>query len=302
MEAETALVLPKFRTYGEGDRAFYLAKGLVTENNQPKTSISRWDSEQVLRELEKQYGVPEGTLRLPSLYESHTAARQDPEVRQSIFSWPAEWQRTFVLNPNGQTETPKYVLMDDQEKVLQPSGKPRSFNPIRTYIEGDKNIVVANVFDIPFDLVDSRYNPEDLDPTGFLERLNPQGQYGIWFGSNPSLYAVILREDGRANCLWEPSASRGFVGLRGVSGPIANGLYNSADFVCKSGNAIAATDGNLSKELLESEEDDLLSKLRRSNDRIGSFGSEVGANLDELERTYVSGLEALRRLKSKREQ
>ena len=214
MPTETSvLATPKFRRYG-GEKPFYLSKGVVTEDGKPKVSVTRWDADYALRHVEK-------TAQLPSLYESHTAAAQDPELRQSIFSSPAEWQRTLILNPNAPTDTPEYVLMDadNSQAVLQPSDKPRSLNPVKVHREGERNIVVVNVFDVLFPLKNGRYNPEDLDQTtGFLTRADPHGQYRIWFGSKARLYASFLCWDGVVDCSWGPADSDERVGgFRGVS-------------------------------------------------------------------------------------
>ena len=225
MPTETrVLATPKFRKYGE----FYLAKGVVTEDGNPKVYVTRWDADYVLRDIEKSAG-------LPSLHESHIAATQDKEIRKSIFSFPAEWQRTLILNPNAPTDTPEYVLVDADrnQAVLQPSDKPRSLNPVKVHREGERNIVVANVFDVIFPLKNGRYNPEDLDQTtGFLTKTDPNGQYAIWFGSDSRLYAVILGGDGDADCDWGPSRSNDYVGLRGRStGNLPENLVESEDDV-----------------------------------------------------------------------
>ena len=208
----SVLAIPKFRLYA-GEKPFYLAKGVVTEDGKPKVSVTRWDADYVLRQVEK-------TAGLPSLYESHIAAAQDPELRQSIFSLPAEWQRTLILNPNAPTDTPEYVLMDADrnQAVLQPSDTPRSLNPVKVHKEGERNIVVANVFDIHFPLRNGRYNPEDLDQkTGFPKQLDPKGRYLIWFGSDSRLYASLLGWDGNVIWDWGPAGSNECVGFRGAS-------------------------------------------------------------------------------------
>ena len=216
---------------------------------------------------------------MPTLYELHAGAKQDPQVRQSIFSYPAEWQRTFILNPNAPTDTQEYVLMDadKNQAVLQPSDKPRSLNPVKVYREGDRNMVVANVFDVPFPLKGGRYNPEDLDQTtGFPKQLDPKGQYGIWFGSDSRLYAVFLFGYGVAHCRWGPSDSHGSVGLRGRS------------------------TGNQGSEILfESEVDVLQARLEnlekeRRDERVALLGE-----IDRVEAHYVDGLQQLRALKEK---
>ena len=193
------LSLGKFRRYVDaGGREFYLSKGVVTEDGQSINPTSRWDADYVLRQVERQKGVPQGTLALPTLYELHTVVKQDSEVRQSISNTPilSEWVRTLILNPNAPTETRKYVLMDadKNQAVLQHSNTPRSLNPVKMYKEGRRNIVVANVFDVPFDLKDGQYNLEMLDPeTGFLKQApKSKGPYKIWFNSNKMLCASVL--------------------------------------------------------------------------------------------------------------
>jgi len=238
------LATPKFRRYTSPKGEFYLASDIVTDNGKPKVYVRRWNADSVLRSIETQYPAPEGSIQLPTLSDSHTAAEQDEEVRDSIFSRPSEWQSTLILNPNAPAETQEYVLMDDEQRVLQKSRKPRSLNPVKRYQEGDRQIVVANVFDIPFKLQNFRYNPEDLDPeTGFLRKLDPNGKYGVWFGDKDRLYAVILRWNGDADCVWEPGYPIEAVGLRGRS------------------------TGNLPAELLESEVDILRARLERSESK-----------------------------------
>ena len=80
------LEMPKMRrlVYADGS-PFYLSRGVVTEDGKPKVSVTRWDADYVLRQIEKQKGVPEGTLSLPTLYESHEGAKQDTEINGTIF-------------------------------------------------------------------------------------------------------------------------------------------------------------------------------------------------------------------------
>jgi len=221
MTAETpTLATSKFRKCTSPAGEFYLASGVVTENGKPKVYVSRWGADNALRELETQYSSPKSSIQLPTLYDSHIAAEQDNEIMDSIFSFPSEWQSTLILNPNAPPDTENYVLMDDQERVLKKSEKPRSLNPIKIYKEGEKNVVVANIFDVPFKLQDGRYNGlENLNPeTGFFsftDKPLSEGRYGLWFGSDERLYAVILYVNGHTNCCWEPTGSAINVGFRG---------------------------------------------------------------------------------------
>ena len=221
METTTpSLALEKFRRYSDhNDRPFYLSKGVVTENGQPKVSISRWSIDAAYRELERAAKAPEGSIRPQTLYESHTAAKADPDLNKSIFSFPAEWQLHLILNPNAPTETDQYVLRDADGKPLQSSRTPRVLNPVRRSKDGERQIVEANVFDLPFELKDGRYGPEMLDPeSGFLkEAPKAKGPYSIWFGSENRLYASVLLWHGDAHCGWGPSGSDDDVWFRGAS-------------------------------------------------------------------------------------
>jgi hypothetical protein len=52
--------------------------------------------------------------------------------------------------------------------------------------------------------------------TGFFKKLNPRGQYFVWFGSEERLYAVLLLWLGTALCDWNPEVSIDVVGFRGA--------------------------------------------------------------------------------------
>ena len=110
-------------------------------------------------------------------------------------------------------------------------------NPVRRNLDGARQIVEANVFDLPFKLTfklkNGRYDPEMLDPeSGFLNQApKSEGPCDIWFGSDPILYASILNWNDNVYCYWEPWDSLGYVGFRGAS------------------------TGNIPAELLESEEE-----------------------------------------------
>ena len=201
--------LPKFRKYTSDNGEFYLSSGVVLEGGRPRVSVTRWNADYILKELAVQSKLQEGSLQLPNLYQSFRGDRT---------SSVAEWQSTLIVNPNAPTVTEEYVLMDADEKVLAKSETPRSLEPTKRHKEGNKEIVVANVYDIPFTLKsESKYNPEDLDAeTGFLKGLNPRGKYVIWFGSEEKVYAAVLYWDGCVSCNWGPRGSRGVVGFRGV--------------------------------------------------------------------------------------
>ena len=166
---------------------------------------------------------------------------------------------TIILNPNAPTETDQYVLRDADGKPLSPSNTPRVLNPVRRNIDGERQIVEANVFDLPFKLKDGRYDPEMLDPdSGFLkEAPKTEGPYGIWFGSENKLYASILRWSGYVLCHWVPSHSRDFVGFRGATS------------VLGSGSSV------LPPELLENEEE--------------SFEFDVRKNISDAQRYLEAG-------------
>jgi len=159
----------------DGEEFYYLSGGVVTENGKPCVGISRWDAGRRLLDMRNKY---HGFFspRLPTLYQSHRAAEEDPEIRESVFSFPAEWQRNLALNPGAPGETEEYVLIDnDSGQVLEPSSRPRLINPVMEF-GSPQTIVRVHMFDIPFEMEreNSRYNPEDLDPeTGFIGKTGP---------------------------------------------------------------------------------------------------------------------------------
>jgi len=264
-----ALETRKFRKYTSSAGEFYLATGMVTENADPKVRVRRWDADKVLRDIKTQYsnpkGFPEYSIQLPTLYQSHTAAKQDSEMHDSIFSGPAEWQSHLILNPDAPPETDEYVIKDLNRNgsTLETSSKPRLINPIEINKDNKKHIVTANVFPL-FDLEHGKYDPEDLDPeNGFLKKLNPNGQYRIWFGKDNRLYAMLLDWDGVASCDWSPGGSSDIVGLRGCS------------------------TGNLPTELLESEADVLKASHARETQKLREESERVKTH-------YESGLRELR--------
>jgi hypothetical protein len=209
MKAKTEI--PKFRgfTYRDGkEETFYLSKGPVLEGGKPAVDVTWWDGEDVLRGIEKKYRGQEFSIGKPTLYESFRAAELDREVHDTIFASPAEWQRHLILNPNAPAETDAYVIMDTDKNVIGKSGKARNIIPVRTYKDGKRHIVEADVFDIPFRLKDGGFSPEDLSPeTGFLTKQPSKGEYTIWFGGGERLYAAILDWGGDVNCDWEPGDS-----------------------------------------------------------------------------------------------
>ena len=96
MGAETPILeTPKFRRYISPAGEFYLATEVVTENGNPKVSVSRWAADSVFREMEARYSAPEGSIQSRTLYDSHFAASQDEDMRESILDFPAEMQSTL---------------------------------------------------------------------------------------------------------------------------------------------------------------------------------------------------------------
>lgn len=274
----TKTSMPKMRSFTLPDRTTYLSKGVITEKGKPKVSISWWATDYVLREIEKLYNLPEGSIQLPTLYESHRAAEQDPEIHESVFKWPAEWQNHLILNPDAPTETDVYVLKDinRNEKTIEKSKTPRNLIPVNRHRDGNREVVITKVFDIPFKLIDGRYDTEDLDPeTGFLTKLNSNGKYNIWFGEDERLYPALLSWPGHALCGWEPGRSPADVGIRGRS------------------------TGNIPPELLESKTDVLRTKLERVEAGHRKEMDALYNELKEVEEHYKSGLQKLQTLEKK---
>jgi hypothetical protein len=199
---DTELAISGFKKYNSPKGEFYLSQDLVTEYGTLKNDIKlRVNVDNILRELEKQHDLPEGSIQIPNFYQSFAAAEQDKALKKSIFSIPTEWQSILILSANTPAEIGNYVLMDAKENVLKKSEKLRSLNPKKTYDDGDKRIFVSNVSDIDFESKPSRFNPEDLDPeTGFLEKTDPEGKYLIWFGGHSMLYATCLDSSGGILC------------------------------------------------------------------------------------------------------
>ena len=284
------LALQKLRRYATPQGEFYLPVGAVTRNGQPLVNVTRWDADRVFDEAKRQYSRHDWSLQPESLYQSWSAAKQDPIAKQAIFIFPAKWQSHFVLPSNTPTETDEYVLRVGPEgKALLHSGTPRLLNPTQRFREGDREIVVGTVFDLPFKLEGGFYNVlEDLDPeTGFLKQVRPNGQYSVWFLNDERFHASFLNWDGNVYCGREPSNSYGRLGLRGV-----------------------ASTRNVPPELLESEVDVLVVETEADalppnphepEKQKGDRRSELLARLVAIEAHYRDGLRQLSGFRSELE-
>ncbi len=215
------LVIPPTKefSYIAGDREikYRMSREKAAEGGKPKIYVTRWEAADLLKEQ---------GYRLPRLQETWRAVLQDHEIRESVLSFPAEWQSELILTPNTQPETGKWVLKDAdrRETVLSVSRTARVLVPTEEYFDGPRRIVVANVFDIPdCKSEEKRYdpaNPEIWDlETGFFKfsALDPEGQYIAFFPTGEYLHAAIFDWYGHVLCVWEPSDSHDNVGFRGVA-------------------------------------------------------------------------------------
>ncbi len=227
METATpTLETPPFGRYMDGKRKFCLFKGPITEDS-IVISCNRWRADRILDDAVRQYGVEEGTVRLPKLIEYWKAVEQNPRARQSILPKYGEYLLHLILPAGARTVTPGYVLKNEDGKTLRPANRARLLNPTGIQRDRRKKIVQATVFDLPFELREGRYDPEMLDPeSGFLkEAPKSEGHYGICFGSENRLYASFLHWNGLVCCSWGPSVSDAGVGFRGAStGSLPNDL------------------------------------------------------------------------------
>ncbi|MBI4164025.1 MAG: hypothetical protein HY512_04125 [Candidatus Aenigmarchaeota archaeon] len=269
------LVLQKARKYTLPRGEVYLHNGAVTRDGQPLVNVTRWDADRVFNEAARQYAGKGFSIQPESLHESWSAAEQDPDARDVLFTYPAKWQSPIVIPSNTPTETEVYILRADG-KALPLLGKPRIINPTQRFKEGDREIVVGTVFDLPFKLSNGFYNGlEDLDPeTGFLKQVRSEGKYRVWFSDDGKLHASVLSWGGDVICGWEPSDSDVHVGLRGRS------------------------TGNVPPELLESEVDVLKYQLARERRERAEERQTFVGRVEEVEAYYRSGLEQLEQLKA----
>lgn len=206
-------IMPKFRKYTDGQKQFYMSRDRVQELavEERKDFVPRVD-----------YGKPDyihignrfwinrifnslpksmGEVRLPTLRE-YFIAKEDPE-----FEMLTEFLIHFLLSPNASTETENYVLRDSDGKSLGKSNTLRVLNPTKMFEEGGKEIIVANIFDVPFKLDGNRrFNDiEDLDSeSGFLKRAE-RGRYSICYRDREILSASIITLDG-IDCDLDPTS------------------------------------------------------------------------------------------------
>ena len=281
-----SLALQKLRKYATPQGEFYLAVGAVARNGQPLVSVTRWDADKVFDEIRRQYSGQDWSLQPESLYQSWSAAEHDPIAKQSIFTFPAKWQSHFVLPSNTPTETDKYVLRAGPEgKALLSSGNPRLLNPAQRFREGDREIVIGTVFDLPFELRNGFYNGlEDLDPeTGFLKQLHQKGKYYAWFLDDQRLHASLLDWNGNVLCGWEPWSSSDHVGLRGVA---------------STGNEGQIPESLLEKDIVVETEDALLPNSHEPEKQEADRRSELLTRLNDMEAHYRDGLRQLSELRT----
>ncbi len=275
-KTSSGLVIPETRefSYLSGGKpvTYQMSVGKATEDGKPRVKITRWQAQRLLKER---------GYRLPRLQETWEAALQNKEIQDSLLTWPAEWQTELILTPGAPVETKTYLLKDADrgEADLSVSHIARVLVPVSEEYEEGRQIVRANVFDIPDYKPDEfRYNPENpktWDPeTGFFNfnGFDPEGRYFAFFPSGEYLHAVNLNWSGFADCTWRPEDSDDLLGFRGVK------ISQSANV--KSGKSPTGSSGVNDEPRPGNHV--TLDKLRRVRAHYLSARAEIDAGLEEL--------------------